>query len=50
VPARPYLVVIRGVVQKGVGLTTLAAPMLTLAVYAAASLLAGAIATRRRLA
>ena len=50
VPARYYLVIIRGVVQKGVGLSSLMAPTLALAAYACVALVVGAVATRRRLA
>lgn len=48
VPARYYIAIVRGVVQKGVGLEALATPFLYLSVYAALVLLLGVLAIRLR--
>jgi ABC-2 type transport system permease protein len=48
VPARYYIAVVRGVVQKGVGVEALATPLLQLSVYAALVLLFGVLAIRLR--
>lgn len=49
VPARYYLAIVRGVVQKGVGFEALAVPLAQLAVYSGLLLVAGALAIRRKL-
>ena len=48
VPARYYIAIVRGVVQKGVGFEALATPFLYLSVYAALVLLLGVLAIRLR--
>ena len=48
VPARYYIAIVRGVVQKGVGFEALATPLLHLSVYAALVLLLGVLAIRLR--
>jgi ABC-2 type transport system permease protein len=48
-PARFYIAVLRGTLQKGVGLAEQAAPLAALAVYAAVIGMTGVIAIRRLL-
>jgi ABC-2 type transport system permease protein len=48
VPARYYIAVVRGVVQKGVGFDALQTPLLQLSVYCALVLVAGVLAIRMR--
>jgi ABC-2 type transport system permease protein len=50
VPARYYLVILRGVVQKGVGVASLMPSITALAIYAAVLLACGAIGIRRKIA
>jgi ABC-2 type transport system permease protein len=46
-PARFYVAVLRGTLQKGVGLADLSGPLTALAIYAAAIGLVGVLAIRR---
>jgi drug efflux transport system permease protein len=48
VPARYYIAIVRGVVQKGVGFEALSTPFLQLSAYAALVLIAGVLAIRMR--
>jgi ABC-2 type transport system permease protein len=49
VPARYYLAIVRGIVQKGVGLESLGRPFAFLAAYAGVLLLLGGLAIRRKI-